>query len=74
MWRRFVGSGWVCGRNDKRAPADSFGGSIGNSKGNTKRAGIDEKIIGMDSYRLCVELGGLPEQCKELRRVEADQP
>ncbi|WP_164986687.1 hypothetical protein [Brucella canis] len=32
-------AGGVCGRNDKRAPADSFGGSIGNSKGNTKKGG-----------------------------------
>ncbi|CAB4327569.1 MULTISPECIES: hypothetical protein [unclassified Brucella] len=39
-----------------------------------KRAGVDEKIIGMDAVALCNELGGLPEQCNELRRVEADQP
>jgi hypothetical protein len=39
-----------------------------------KRANIDEKIIGMDAAALCLELGGVPEQCNELRRVEADQP
>ncbi|WP_162493585.1 hypothetical protein [Brucella inopinata] len=40
-----------------------------------KRAGVDEKIIGMDSYRLCLELGG-GMQCNDikLRRVEADKP
>ncbi|MFC0246357.1 hypothetical protein ACFOLL_04325 [Falsochrobactrum ovis] len=37
-----------------------------------KRAEIDEKIIGMDSYRLCLELGGLPDGCKQLRRLEAN--
>lgn len=39
-----------------------------------KRANIDEKIIGMDAIALCNELGGLPEQCNELRGLEADQP
>lgn len=39
-----------------------------------KRADVDEEIIGMDSYRLCLQLGGLPEQCEQLRRVETDKP
>ncbi|NVM41958.1 hypothetical protein HWX16_16645 [Ochrobactrum intermedium] len=39
-----------------------------------KRADVDEQIIGMDSYRLCLQLGGLPEQCNELRGLEANQP
>jgi hypothetical protein len=39
-----------------------------------KRANIDEKIIGMDAIALCNELGGLPEQCNELRGLEANQP
>ncbi|MGU3576417.1 hypothetical protein ACLBWZ_12820 [Brucellaceae bacterium C25G] len=39
-----------------------------------KRADIDEKIINMDAHSLCFELGGLPEQCTQLRRLETDQP
>ncbi|WP_176038796.1 hypothetical protein [Brucella tritici] len=39
-----------------------------------KRANIDEKIIGMDAVALCLELGGVPEQCNELRGMEADKP
>ncbi len=39
-----------------------------------KRADVDEKIIGMDSYRLCLELGGLRDECEQLRWLEADQP
>ncbi|WP_010660186.1 hypothetical protein [Brucella anthropi] len=39
-----------------------------------KRAKIDEKIIGMDAVALCLELGGVPEQCNELRGMEVDQP
>lgn len=39
-----------------------------------KRADVDEEIIGMDTYRLCLELGGLRDECEQLRRVEADKP
>lgn len=38
-----------------------------------KRADIDEEVINMDARRLCIELGGLREQCDELRGLEADQ-
>lgn len=36
-----------------------------------KREGIDHAVGGMDRVRLCVDLGGLPEQCEQLRGVEA---
>lgn len=39
-----------------------------------KRADIDEEVINMDARRLCLELGGLREQCDELRGLEADKP
>ena len=39
-----------------------------------KRADVDEEIIGMDSYRLCLQLGGLRDECEQLRRVETDKP
>ena len=38
------------------------------------RAGINETINDMDSVALCVELGGLPDQCEQLRRLAEDQP
>ena len=39
-----------------------------------KRADIDEEVINMDARRLCLELGGLREQCDQLRGLEADKP
>lgn len=38
------------------------------------RAGINETINNMDGFALCVELGGLRDQCEQLRRVAEDQP
>lgn len=38
------------------------------------RVGIDAKINNMDGITLCLELGGVPEQCEQLRRLGADQP
>jgi hypothetical protein len=32
-----------------------------------KREGIDNEVGGMDRYRICIELGGLPDQCEQLR-------
>ncbi|WOC14967.1 hypothetical protein [Pseudochrobactrum sp. MP213Fo] len=38
------------------------------------RAGVNETINNMDSVRLCLELGGLRDQCEQLRGLAADQP
>ena len=38
------------------------------------RAGINEEVGNMDSYSLCRELGGLRDQCEQLRRLAKDQP
>ncbi|QYM73356.1 hypothetical protein K1X45_02630 [Pseudochrobactrum sp. Wa41.01b-1] len=38
------------------------------------RAGINEEVGNMDSYSLCRELGGLREQCEQLRGLAEDQP
>ena len=38
------------------------------------RAGINETINNMDGFALCVELGGLRDQCEQLRRLAEDQP
>ena len=36
-----------------------------------KREGIDHEVDGMDRYRICLDLGGLPDQCGHLRGVAA---
>ena len=38
------------------------------------RAGINETIDNMDGIALCVELGGVREQCEQLRGLAEDQP
>ena len=37
------------------------------------RAGINETIDNMDSAALCVELGGVRDQCEQLRGLAEDQ-
>jgi hypothetical protein len=32
-----------------------------------KREGIDHEVDGMDRYRICLNLGGVPDQCGQLR-------
>lgn len=39
-----------------------------------KREGIDHEISGWDRVRLCVELGGLRDECEQLRGLEAGEP
>ena len=38
------------------------------------RAGINEEVGNMDSYSLCRELGGVRDQCEQLRGMAEDQP
>ena len=38
------------------------------------RAGINETIDSLDSVALCVELGGVRDQCEQLRGLAEDQP
>lgn len=35
-----------------------------------KREGIENEVDGMDRYSVCLELGGMQSDCKQLRRVE----
>ena len=35
-----------------------------------KREGIDHEVDGMERYRVCIDLGGLPDDCEQLRRME----
>ena len=38
------------------------------------REGIDHEISGWDRVRLCIELGGLRDECEQLRGMEAGEP
>ena len=38
------------------------------------REGIDAKINNMDAVALCLELGGLRDQCEQLRGLAEDKP
>ncbi|MBA8822334.1 hypothetical protein BRY73_02745 [Ochrobactrum sp. P6BS-III] len=68
-----LAGGYAAGTIKERQRA-AVAAAEATAKAIEKRANIDEKIIGMDAAALCLELGGVPEQCNELRRVEADQP
>lgn len=35
-----------------------------------KRKGIDHAVSGVNRYRLCVDLGGMPGECQQLRRMD----
>ncbi|UCA47004.1 hypothetical protein [Pseudochrobactrum sp. XF203] len=37
------------------------------------RAGINETIDNMDGIALCIELGGMRDQCEQLRGLAEDQ-
>jgi len=39
-----------------------------------QREGINEKIDNMGAVALCLELGGVPDQCEQLRGLEPDRP
>ncbi len=39
-----------------------------------KRADLNEKIINLDNVGLCLELGGLPEDCQQLRGMAGNHP
>lgn len=42
------------------------------SKAIQSRVEVNETIENMDSFALCLELGGLRDQCQQLRRLAAD--
>ncbi|WP_043062299.1 hypothetical protein [Brucella anthropi] len=63
---------YTLGRHDGKQQA-AVAAAEATAKAVQKRVDIDENIIGLDSYRLCIELGG-GVQCNdiELRGVEGD--
>lgn len=35
-----------------------------------EREGIDHEVDGMERYRVCLDLGGLPDNCRQLRGMD----
>lgn len=64
---------YTLGKHDARQQV-AVEAAEATAKAIQKRADVDEEIIGMDSYRLCLQLGGLRDECEQLRRLEADKP
>lgn len=61
------------GKYDGRQDA-AIDAAKATAKAIQKRADIDEEVVNMDARRLCLELGGMREQCDQLRGMEADKP
>ncbi len=66
-----LGLYWL-GRHDGRQDA-AIDAAEATAKAIQKRADIDDEVINMDARRLCLELGGVREQCEQLRGLEADK-
>ncbi|KAB2801618.1 hypothetical protein F9L06_08035 [Brucella anthropi] len=64
---------YALGHNDGRQDA-ALDAAKAAANAIQKRANVDEEIIGMDAVALCLELGGLRDECRKLRRMEADKP
>lgn len=66
----FVGGvywyGYSSGRNDGKI--EQLEASI---QAERDRKDVDKEVAGLDDYALCIRVGGLPEQCDELRRMDA---
>ena len=61
------------GKHAERADA-KMATAIETAKSFKERAEINDKIETLDAIALCLELGGLPDECTvELRRVAKDQ-
>lgn len=67
-----IGSYQLGKHNQRQQSAMEAAQSI--TKAIQNRAGINETINNMDSVALCLELGGVPEQCEQLRGLAADKP
>ena len=67
-----LAAGYVAGTIKERQRS-ALAAAEATAKAIQKRADIDEEVINMDARRLCLELGGLREQCDQLRGLAEDQ-
>jgi len=68
-----LAAGYVAGTIKERQRS-ALAAAEATAKAIQKRADIDEEVINMDAVALCKRLGGVREQCEQLRRLEADKP
>jgi len=68
----FLGAGYTYGTMKERQRS-ALAAAEATAKAIERRADIDETITGMDAYRLCIELGGVRDECAQLRRLEEDR-
>ena len=61
------GAGYIKGRSDGRVAAMKD-----TVEAYQKREGIDQDVSGMDAVGLCLELGGMRDECEQLRGMEAN--
>ncbi|MFD1197357.1 hypothetical protein ACFQ3K_03315 [Brucella gallinifaecis] len=68
-----LGAGYTYGTMKERQRS-ALAAAEATAKAIQKRADIDEEVINMDAVALCKQLGGMREQCDQLRGMEANQP
>jgi len=68
-----LAAGYVAGTIKERQRS-ALVAAEATAKAIQKRADIDEEVINMDAVALCKQLGGVHEQCDQLRGLEPDKP
>lgn len=66
-------TGYLAGTTKERERS-ALAAAEATAKAIQKRADIDEEVINMDARRLCLELGGMRDQCEQLRGMAENQP
>lgn len=63
---------YALGRHDGKSQA-AYDTVKATAEAYQKRAGTNEKINSLDPVALCVELGGVRDECEQLRGLAEDQ-
>lgn len=61
---------YLAGRHEGRQQA-TIERLQGDVAAEAKRRGIDHEVDSLDRYRICLDLGGLRDDCEQLRRLAA---
>ena len=65
-----VSGAYLLGKRDGRAQA-ALAAATATVEAYEARKGIDHEVSGLDGYALCIDLGGLPNECEQLRGVDS---
>jgi hypothetical protein len=58
---------WVgIGAGKREAEVNTLRASV---QAEVKRKGIENAVTALDRYAICIDLGGLPDECEQLRRM-----